>query len=505
MSRAGRGDAQAAESGGQRRGIVLLFSSLALVMLLASLNSTVFAPVLPSLVASLQGLDMMPWVLAAYLLASVAVMPVCGRVSDAYGRKPVLLAAIIAFAIGSLIGALAQDMETVIVGRAVQGLGGGGLVLLSQAAVADVVPARERGRYAGILGGVFAAASVGGPLLGGWFAEGPGWRWAFWINVPLSVIAAVGVIVLLRLPVPSRPEGTRLDFGGMLLMAVVATVVSLIASWGGTALAWASPEILVLAAIGLVAIAALVLVERRVSSPVMPPLVFRDRDFLLSTVAALLLFAVMFGVLGYVPTYLQMVGRISAVSAGLHMVPMAVVMLVGTTVSGMLISRTGRYRLYPVAGGVLVAVGMLLLALLGPDASVWWVSLHVGIVGLGLGLSTQVLLLVVQNAFPHSIVGTATGAHSLIRQIGALLGTAVVGSLFTATLANLMSTRLPGVVLPSPEALRALPEQVQTAVAGLYNEALTPVFAWMAPLGVLAAIASGLVSHRPLAREIDRR
>ncbi|ALJ21939.1 MDR family MFS transporter [Microbacterium sp. No. 7] len=470
------------------RDVVVLFCSLAAVMLLASLNQTVFAPALPSIVADLDGLDAMPWVIAAFLLGSVVTMPLYGKVSDVFGRRPLLLVAIGLFTAGSAVGALAPGMAWLIAGRALQGLGAGGLVILSQAAIADVVPARERGRYQGIMSSVFAVASIAGPLVGGWLVEGPGWRWTFWMNVPLGVLAAAAVVLLLRLPRPARPPDARVDVAGTLLLAVATTAVALFTVWGGSAYAWGSPQILALIATAVAAAAALVLVERRVRDPLLPPWLFRERNFVLPTFAALCLGVAMFGVVGYLPTFLQLSLGYGAAEAGALMIPMAACMLVGSIVSGQIVARTGAYRWFPICGGLLVALGLLLLSTLRPGVPAALICVYEGLIGVGIGFSLGLLVLIVQNAFPHAVVGTATGATSLFRQIGGMLGIAVVGSVFTTRVAMLLAER-----------------GERDAVADVYGDALAPVYAVLALLGVAASVASWFVRRAPLAETVGGR
>ncbi|MEX5296524.1 MDR family MFS transporter [Kocuria sp. CPCC 205268] len=489
----------------------LLFVGLMLSMLLAALNQTVLSTALPTIVGELDGVDEMLWVITAYILASTIMMPVYGKLGDLMGRKPLLLGAILVFMAGSVVGALAGTIEVLIAARAIQGLGGGGLIILSQAAIADVVPARERGKYMGVMGGVFAVSSVIGPLLGGFFTEGPGWRWAFWINIPLGLLALAGAVLFLKLP---RHAGRpRLDIGGMALLAVATTCLVLFATWGGGKYAWTDPVILGLVAGTLVASAAFVAVERRTAEPIIPMHLFRERNFVLTTLAGLLTGVAMFGALGYLPTYLQMVFGVDATRSGLLMVPMMGTLLVTSVLSGRAVSRTGRYKWLPVAGSVIVAVAMGLLATLTSDQGVWHVCLYIAVLGLGLGLSMQVLVLIVQNTFPLRQVGTATAANNFFRQIGATLGSGVVGSVFAGRLADLLAERLPPAALEAgaggansltPAVVASLPEALRNPVVTSYNDALTPIYLWIVPLALLAAALLCFVVEKPLATTVER-
>ncbi|MFF0990781.1 MDR family MFS transporter [Kocuria nitroreducens] len=505
-----RTPAHRAEPGTGSRHLALLFVGLMLSMLLAALNQTVLSTALPTIVGELNGVDEMLWVITAYILASTVMMPVYGKLGDLMGRKPLLLAAILVFMAGSAVGALAGTIEVLIAARAIQGLGGGGLIILSQAAIADVVPARERGKYMGVMGGVFAVSSVIGPLLGGFFTEGPGWRWVFWINIPLGLLALAGAVLFLKLP---RHGGrARLDVGGMVLLAAATTCLVLFATWGGGKYAWTDPLILGLVAGTLVSAAAFVAVERRTAEPIIPMHLFRERNFVLTTLAGLLTGVAMFGALGYLPTYLQMVFGVDATRSGLLMVPMMGTLLVTSVLAGQAVSRTGRYKWLPVAGSVIVAVAMGLLATLTAEQGVWHVCLYIAVLGLGLGLSMQVLVLIVQNTFPLREVGTATAANNFFRQIGATLGSGVVGSVFASRLADMMAERLPAAALEggagganslTPAVVASLPEALRNLIVSSYNDALTPIYLWIMPLGLLAAAVLCFVAEKPLATTVE--
>lgn len=500
---------RAAAVAGRGRGLIPLFIGLMLAMLLASLNQTVLATALPTMVGELHGVDQLPWVITAYLLASTVALPFYGKIGDLVGRKYLLLAAIVLFMVGSLFGALAVDMTWLIVGRAVQGLGGGGLIILTQAIVADVVPARDRGKYMGPIGGVFAFASVAGPLLGGWFTEGPGWRWAFWINLPLGALALAVAAVFLHLP-KGQQRRPKLDYLGMALLVVGTTLVVLIGTWGGLRYEWTSPPILGLAAGTLLAAVLFVLVERRAAEPVVPLHLFRNRDFNLTTVAGLLTGVAMFGAVAYMPTYFQMAAGVDATQAGLLMIPMMAALLVTSVLVGVYVSRTGHYKSIPIAGSVVIGVALVLMSTVSVTTPVWLICLHLGLMGMGLGASMQLLVLIVQNSFPLREVGTATAANNYFRQVGASLGSAVVGSLFTGRLLGLLRERLPeAAAIPegtgslTPELLDSLPAPVRELIVTAYNEALMPIFLVMAPLGVAAAVMLGFLSAKPLATRLD--
>ncbi|WP_426592870.1 MDR family MFS transporter [Cellulomonas sp. McL0617] len=489
------------------RGVLLVFAGLLIAMLLASLDQMIFSTALPTIVGELHGVEHMVWVTTAYILASTIVMPVYGKLGDLVGRKWLFVSAIGIFLVGSVIGGLAHSMTTLIAGRAVQGLGGGGLMILALAIIADVVPARERGRYNGIMGAVFAVSSVAGPLLGGFFTEGPGWRWAFWMNVPLGILAIASAVKFIHLPKRELAK-PRLDYAGMALIAIATTCIVLITTWAGSTYAWGSPQIIGMIAGAVVAGIAFVLVERRAAEPIMPLALFRNRNFNVATLGGLLTGISMFGALAYLPTYLQMVTGSSATEAGLLMVPMMLGLLLTSVITGIAISRTGTYKWYPPIGMVLVAVALFLLSTMTPGLAVWVICGYTAIMGVGLGMTMQNLVLVVQNSFSLKVVGTATSSNNYFRQIGASVGSAVVGSLFATNLAHLLTQRLPASGAGdtgsfTPDLVHSLPDQVREIIVGAYNDALTPVFLYMVPLAIAAAIVLVFIKHKPLATKIE--
>jgi len=497
-----------------KRNILLVFAGLMVAMLLASLDQMIFSTALPTIVGELHGVDHMLWVTTAYLLASTIMLPIYGKLGDLVGRKYLFIGAIALFIIGSVIGGLAPDMSWLIGGRAVEGLGGGGLMILAQAIIADVVPARERGRYMGVMGGVFALASVAGPLLGGWFTEGIGWRWAFWMNVPLGILAITSAMLFLHLPktTVARP---RLDVAGMMLLAVASTGLVLGTTWGGTTYAWGSPLIVSVIVATVVAVAVFVAVERQAAAPIMSPHLFKDHNFKLTTAAGLITGIAMFGAMAYLPTYLQMVTGAGPTKAGFLMIPMMIGLLVTSVISGQLVSKTGRYKWLPITGTLLVALSLVLLSTMTPALAVWVLCGYLAIMGVGLGMSMQILILIVQNSFPISEVGTATAGNNYFRQIGASLGSAVVGSLFVTRLAGLLAQRMPGAAGAAgaaagssnsftPAVVRNLPVAVRNVVIGAYSGALTPVFLYMVPLVLIAVVLLCFVDEKPLATTIER-
>jgi EmrB/QacA subfamily drug resistance transporter len=497
---------------GMKRQVLLVFAGLMVTMLLASLDQTIFSTALPTIVGQLHGVDQMLWVTTAYILASTIMLPVYGKLGDLIGRKGLFIGAIAIFIVGSIVGGMATDMTSLIVGRAVQGLGGGGLMLLSQAIIADVVPARERGRYMGIMGGVFALSSVAGPLLGGYFTDGPGWRWGLWMNVPLGILAIASAVFFLRLPKNTKGK-PAIDFTGMGLLAIASTCLVLVTTWGGTTYDWDSITIISLIIGAVVAAVAFVMVERKAAEPIMPLHMFKERNFNLTTAAGLIIGIAMFGALAYLPTYLQMVTGVNATQAGLLLIPLMAALLVTSIGSGQLVSRTGRYKWLPIVGTVVTALALLLLSTMTATMAVWVICAYLAVMGLGLGMSMQILILIVQNTFPNSQVGTATASNNYFRQIGASIGSAIVGSLFVANLKNLLADRLPNAGSAAsggssnsftPEVVQHLPAAVRDVIVGAYNDALTPVFLYMVPLMLIATVLLIFIKEKPLATTIER-
>ena len=495
--------------------IILLFIGLMIAMFMFSLNQTVLATALPTIVGELNGVNEMLWVSTAFMLASTIMMPIYGKIGDLFGRKPLFIFAILMFLVGSTFGVLADSMTMLILGRVFQGIGGGGLLILSQAIIASVVPARERGKYMGMMGATFAVSSVAGPLIGGTITEGPGWRWNFALNFPLGALALLAAIFLLKVPKVPAHERPTIDIAGMILIAQFTTSLILVSAWGGHTYQWTDPLIIALAAVALLSAVIFVFVELHAPNPIIPMSVFRDRNFVLCTVAGMFIGVAMFGVLSYMPTYLQMVHGVEATVAGLMMVPMMAGMLVVSTVLGFIVSRTGRYKWYPIVGVLFLGVALFLVSTLQPETSSAQSMLYLAVLGVGLGMSMQILVLVVQNSFPVTMVGTATASNNFFRQVGATLGMSVIGSLFTNRLMNNLSDGLSqaGAQMPAsgagsaqsltPNAVRDLPAPLHDMVVHAYNDALVPMYLAVVPLIVIAVVLLLFMREKPLATKIE--
>ncbi|MET7477032.1 MDR family MFS transporter [Streptomyces sp. NPDC005648] len=483
----------------------LVFAALMAAMLLASLDQTIVSTALPTIVGELHGVSHLAWVTTAYILAATIAMPVYGRLGDLIGRKSLFLGGIAVFLAGSVIAGAAQDMTWLIIGRGVQGLGGGGLMITSQAIIADLVPPRQRAKYMAPMGAVFGLSSVAGPLLGGWFTDGPGWRWAFWINLPVGVLALVIGVFALRLP--RRAVEVVFDYLGFTLMAAAVTCTVLVAEWGGTDYAWSDPVILGMAAGGLLGWVLFFYSQSKVAEPIIPLRLFHSRIFNIATVIGLLVIGIgMFAVIGYLPTYLQMVYGVSATESGLLLIPLVVGLMATAIPSGQLMSRTGRYKIFPIVGTVFVGVAALLMSTMDTGTSLVVVGVYVFLLGAGLGLVMQPLVLAVQNDFPGSDVGTATSANSFFREIGATLGTAAVGSLFTHRLTDQLAARLGGTSTGAvgdtqsltPALVHALPEKIQNEVILAYQQALTPVFRYLVPVFFVGLVLALILPEKKL-------
>ncbi|WP_080794411.1 MDR family MFS transporter [Corynebacterium pacaense] len=502
----------------QQKKVWWVLGALMVAMMMASLDQMIFGTALPTIVGELGGVDHMMWVITAYLLAETVMLPIYGKLGDLVGRKSLFIGALVVFLAGSIIGGLANSMVALIVGRAVQGIGGGGLMILSQAIIADVVPARERGRYMGVMGGVFGLSAVLGPLLGGWFTEGPGWRWVFWMNIPLGLIA-IGVAVYF-LDIPKRNVKFHWDYLGTFFMIVATTSLILFTTWGGSRYEWSDPIIIGLILATVIAAVLLVIVELRAKDPLVPMEFFKNINFSLTTIAGLVLGVAMFGVVGYLPTYLQMVHNINATEAGYMMIPM-MVGLMGTSIwTGIQISRSGSYKWYPPFGLAITFVSLLLFSTLTIETTLWQIGIYLFVLGVGLGFAMQVLVLIVQNTLPTAVVGSATAVNNFFRQIGSSLGSALVGGIFVGNLGTLMSERLPGAIAQltpaeqaalaqtggldsndvTPALVKEFPPVLHDAFAGAYNDALTPVFFIMMPL-IAAAFVLLLFIRKEKLRE----
>jgi EmrB/QacA subfamily drug resistance transporter len=483
----------------ERRRIFVVVSGLMLVMLLASLDQTIVSTALPTIVGDLGGLEHLSWVVTAYLLAVTAVTPLYGKLGDLYGRKIVLQGALVLFLVGSALCGLAQGMTELISFRAIQGLGGGGLMVSAQAAIGDVVAPSERGRYSGLFGAVFGVSSVAGPLIGGFLTTHLSWRWIFYVNLPLGVAALV--VLAITLPAVGELRHRSIDYLGTVLLAAGLSAIVLLTTLGGNTFDWASPEIVAMGVVGVGCLAALPVVERRAEEPILPPALFRNRVFVVTSAVAMVVGFALFGALTYLPLFQQIVRGLSPTASGLQLLPVMGGLLVSSIVSGQIITRTGRYKVFPIAGTAVATFGMWLLSSLDETTGAGVAALHMLVLGLGLGMVMQVLVLAVQNAVPYEMLGVATSGSTLFRSIGGSLGTAVLGAIFSGRL----TSELPagGAARLDPSAVDRLPAPLHDTYVAAFTDALQLVFLVATAVVAVAFVLSWLIEERPLRETVE--
>ena len=488
----------------------LVFVTVMLGMLLSALDQTIVTTALPTIVGDLGGAGHMSWVVTAYLLAETISTVLAGKFGDMFGRKIMFQISVAVFIIGSFFCGLAQDMEMLIASRAVQGLGGGGLAVTATALIGEVIPLRERGRYQGALGAVFGVTTVIGPLLGGLFTDHLSWRWAFYVNVPIALI----VIAMAATTIPRLTQRTKVpvDYLGVLFVGLGATGLTLATTWGGSTYAWSSPTIIGLFAGSAVAIALFVFVESRAVAPILPLHLFRSRVFTISSVLSFVVGFAMMGSITYLPAFLQFVDGASATESGLRMLPLVLGLLATAIASGNYVSRTGRYRMFPIAGSIATGLGLYLFSTMDADTSFWLEALFMVVLGAGIGLMMQILTLIVQNTVSFEYLGAATSGVSFFRTLGGSFGASIFGTLY----ANHLADRLPAAVVAAgltdpqaagdPMALHALPAAQQAPIIAAYAETFQYVFLGAVPFAVLALVIALMmpqVAMRDVSAELD--
>jgi EmrB/QacA subfamily drug resistance transporter len=477
-----------------RRQVLIVFSGIMLGMLLAAIDQTIVATALPTIVGDLGGLDHLAWVVTAYLLAETVATPLFGKLGDLYGRKRLFQAAITIFVAGSALSGVARSMGQLIAFRAVQGVGAGGLIVLAMAIIADVVSPRDRGRYQGFIGAVFGVASVAGPLLGGFLTDQLSWRWVFYVNLPLGALALV--VTSAVLPAAGERRKVRIDWTGTALLSAAIVSLVLFTTWGGTEYAWGSPLVVGLGMATVALGAAFVLVERRVAEPAIPLRLFRIRTFTVASAVSLVVGMAMFGAITYLPTFLQVANGVSASNSGLLLVPIMGGLLVASVTAGQIITRTGHYRRFPIIGMAVTSVGMLLLATLDTESSRWESGAYMALLGAGLGMVMQILVLATQNEAPPRDLGVATSTVTFFRAVGGAVGVALFGALFNSRLTDLLGGTPPTDM--TPEQIGALPPAERAQLAGAFADAITMVFRYAVPMLVVGFLLTWLLREMPL-------
>jgi EmrB/QacA subfamily drug resistance transporter len=482
-----------------RRQLRLIIAALASGMLLASLDQTIVSTALPTIVGDLGGAQHLSWVVTAYLLASTVSTPIWGKLGDLYGRKIFFQASIVIFVVASALAGFSSSMSELIAFRALQGLGGGGLIIGAMTIIGDVASPRDRGRYQGVFGGLFGVSAVIGPLLGGLFVDHLSWNWVFFINLPIG--AGALAVVTAVLPATRNRIKRTIDYLGTVLLAAAATCLVLFTSLGGTTLAWSSPQSIGLVGGGLVLLALFTVVELRAVEPVLPPRLFRNRVFIASSAIGFVVGFTMFGALTFLPLFLQVVKGVDPTMSGLQLLPVMGGLLVTSTLTGRLISRTGRYKIFPVVGTALTAIGLFLLSLVSPDISGLQLGLSMAVLGAGLGAVMPVLVIAVQNSVEFRDLGSATSGSTFFRSIGGSFGTATFGAIFANVLSGKLSAALGGMALPdgvsssgvSPKLIAGLPRTLHDGFIQAYSDSLQVVFLIAVPIGVAAFLLSWLL------------
>jgi EmrB/QacA subfamily drug resistance transporter len=487
-----------------QRNMYLVVFALVITMMLAMLDNMIVGTAMPTIVGDLGGMEHLSWVVTAYALATAAATPIWGKLGDLYGRKGMFLTSIVIFLLGSALSGAAQDMTQLIAFRAVQGLGAGGLMVGVMAIIGDLIPPRERGKYQGLMAGVMALAMIGGPLVGGTITDHLGWRWAFYINLPLGAVALTMVTLVLHLPKVRREA--RIDYLGAALLTVGIVSVVLVTTWGGTEYAWDSGTVLGLGAAGLVALLAFVFVETKVSEPILPLHIFRSRNFSLMSLLGFVVGFVMFGGTLYLPFFQQTVQGASATNSGLLLLPMLISSMIVSVLAGRQITATGRYWIYPVIGGVLMVAGLYLLSTMDTGTSRLTSGLFMAVLGAGMGFLMQITMLIAQNSVERADMGVASSATTLFRTLGGSFGAAVMGAVFSSGVEDTMRERGGAAVARVTETSAQLDAaslaELPDAVRAVYQEAVASgthgAFLLGSVIAVVAVLAALAVKAVPL-------
>lgn len=483
-----------------KRELAWILSALMLGMLLAALDGTIVSTALPTIVGDLHGANHLSWVVVAYLLASTVSTPLWGKLGDLHGRKIYFQAAISIFLLGSVLSGLANSMLFLILARALQGLGGGGLMVGAQAVIADVVSPKERGRYSGFFGAVFGAATVLGPLLGGFIVDHLSWRWIFYVNVPFGVIALI--VTAIALPADGDRKSHVIDYLGTILLTVSASCLILFTSLGGSSEAWGSPRSLFFIITGVVLAIVFFVVERKAVEPILPPRLFANKVFSSASAIGFVVGFAMFGAMTFLPLFFQEVRGVSPTSSGLRLVPMMVGLFGASIAVGQLVSRGRKYRQFPIVGCAVMTIGMALLATINEITSSWLMALYMFVLGAGIGMVMQILIVAVQNAVNPSDIGAGTAGSNFFRSIGGSFGTAIFGALYINELPRQLSKGFHGSIPAglgqdpakwTPHALAQLPPSVLHVILHAISTSIDSIYRWAIPVAAVAfLLALGL-------------
>ncbi|MGW4326142.1 DHA2 family efflux MFS transporter permease subunit [Nocardia sp. NPDC004573] len=479
----------------------IVFGTIVLGMLMAALDQTIVSTALPTIVADLGGAGHMAWVVTSYLLAEAVATALAGKLGDLFGRKLVFQVSAVIFIVGSMVAGLANGMLLLVLARGVQGFGAGGLMVTSMALIADIIPLRQRGKYQGALGAVFGVTTVIGPTLGGLFTDHASWRWCFYVNVPVAVVMiALAARTIPRVRAAAKPI---IDYAGIGLVALGVSCLILGLEWGGQQYAWGSPTIVGLFAAAVFLLATFVAVELRAAEPMLPMGLFRSRVFTVCSVLSFIVGFAMLGSMTYLPAYLQYVDGVSATMSGVRTLPLVAGLFATSILSGQVVGKTGRYRYFPIAGTLVMALGLYLMSTMGRTTGAWLESLYMLILGLGIGLAMQVLTIVVQNTVPYAQLGTATSGVTFFRTLGSAFGTAIFGTLYSNEIGPALATALAGARVPpavaaDPQSLRALPAEQSAPIIDAYANSIDHVFLWVVPVALAGFVIAWFLPEVPL-------
>ncbi len=486
----------------KQRSVRVVMVGLLIAMLLAMLDNMIIGTAMPTIVGELGGLDHLSWVVTAYTLATAASTPIWGKLGDMYGRKGIFLTSIVVFLVGSALSGMSQSMDQLIAFRALQGLGAGGLMVGVMAIIGELIPPRERGKYQGLIAGVMAVAMIGGPLVGGSITDNWGWRWSFYINLPIGVVALTMVTMVLHLP--KKRAQSRIDYLGAALLTVAITSLVLLTTWGGTQYAWGSAQIIGLLVVGLAALAAFLYAETRAVEPVLPLRIFRNANFSLISAIGFLVGFTMFGAMTFLPLYQQTVQGASATNSGLLLLPMLLSMMAVSMVAGRVTTTTGRYKIFPIVGGGLITVGLFLLSLLDVHTTRTTSGLYMAVLGCGMGFIMQITMLIAQNSVDLRDIGVGSSSATLFRTIGGSFGVSLFGALFSHKIQDSMSAGGHGGSLTKsgaqldPATIAKFPPAVKDAYFHAVSSGTHTVFLWGAAISVIGFIAAWFVTETPL-------